>query len=213
MPSERIYAKVKRLLDVVVAAGLLVVLSPVIGAVALAVRVQMGSPVLFRQKRPGHHGQPFELLKFRSMIDAFDAEGRLRSDAERLTALGRWLRATSLDELPQLWNVLRGDMSLVGPRPLLMDYLPLYDAAQARRHDVRPGVTGLAQVRGRNLLDWRQKFELDIWYVDHCSFLLDLRILCLTVIKVLRRDGIEGGAGTAMPRFEGGGTARKDEGR
>ncbi|SFZ82271.1 Sugar transferase involved in LPS biosynthesis (colanic, teichoic acid) [Devosia enhydra] len=213
MPRERIYARIKRGLDVVVAALLLVLLSPVIGLVALAVRLQMGTPVVFRQKRPGLHGQPFELLKFRSMIDAFDAEGRLRSDAERLTPLGRWLRATSLDELPQLWNVLRGDMSLVGPRPLLMDYLPLYSESQARRHDVRPGVTGLAQVKGRNLIDWREKFELDIWYVDHLSFLLDLRILGLTVIKVLRRDGIDAGGGTTMPRFEGTSPVRKGEGR
>lgn len=185
----------KRLLDVMVAAALLVLLSPVLLVVAALVRARLGRPVLFCQRRPGLHGRPFVMVKFRTMRDA--GAGRL-SDAERLTPFGRLLRATSLDELPELWNVLRGDMSLVGPRPLLMQYLPLYTPEQARRHEVRPGITGWAQVNGRNAISWEEKFALDVWYVDHRSLALDLRILWLTAARVLRRDGItQAGEATA----------------
>ena len=196
----------KRALDILGAGLGLVVLSPLLVAVALAIRWRMGGPVLFRQVRPGLNGRPFRMLKFRTMRDATDAEGRPLPDAERLTPLGRWLRATSIDELPELWNVLRGDMSLVGPRPLLMDYLPLYSAEQARRHTVRPGLTGWAQVNGRNALTWDQKFALDLWYVDHRSLALDLHILWLTVRKVLAREGISAAGEATMPRFTGPGS-------
>ena len=171
----------KRAFDVVVAAAALVILAVPMLAVAIAVRVCLGRPVLFTQLRPGRHGIPFRLIKFRTMREAVDAEGRALPDEERLTRLGQFLRAASLDELPELWNVLRGDMSLVGPRPLLMEYLPLYTPEQARRHGVRPGITGWAQVNGRNSLSWEEKFELDVWYVDHASFWLDLKIIALTV--------------------------------
>ena len=180
----------KRALDVAAAGAGLLVLSPVLLATALAVRVGLGSPVLFRQVRPGLDGRPFQMLKFRTMLDARDAEGNPLSDAERLTRFGRWLRGTSLDELPELWNVLRGDMSLVGPRPLLMQYLPLYTPEQARRHQARPGITGWAQVNGRNALSWDDKFALDVWYVDNQTFWLDVKILFLTVARVFRREGI-----------------------
>jgi lipopolysaccharide/colanic/teichoic acid biosynthesis glycosyltransferase len=194
---------VKRLLDVVVSATVLLVLSPVLLATALAVRVGIGSPVLFRQERPGLHGRPFTMVKFRTMRDAVDRAGHPLPDAARLTRLGRVLRSTSLDELPELWNVLRGEMSLVGPRPLLMEYLPLYTAEQARRHDVRPGVTGWAQVNGRNALSWEEKFALDVWYVDHRSFRLDLEILLLTVKKVFVREGISQQGQATAERFRG----------
>jgi len=191
---------VKRLFDMVCAAAALVLLALPLLWLAWRVRSRLGSPVLFRQQRPGLHGRPFVMFKFRTMTDARDAQGALRPDAERLTAFGRWLRATSLDELPELINVLRGEMSLVGPRPLLMEYLPLYSKEQMRRHDVRPGITGWAQVNGRNALRWEDKFALDLWYVDHRSFRLDLRILALTVLQVLRRDGINApGEATAAP--------------
>ncbi|MFN3597237.1 MAG: sugar transferase [Rubricoccaceae bacterium] len=193
----------KRLFDIVCAALGLLVLAPVLGAVALAVRVKLGSPVLFRQTRPGLSGRPFEMVKFRTMTDARDAQGRLLPDAERLTAFGRFLRSTSLDELPELWNVLRGEMSLVGPRPLLMQYLERYSPEQARRHEVRPGITGWAQVNGRNALSWEEKFALDVWYVDHQSFALDLRILWMTVRKVLAREGISAESSATMPEFTG----------
>lgn len=193
----------KRALDVVVAVVGLVALSPVLLAVALAVRAKLGAPVLFRQWRPGLGGRPFELLKFRTMRHAADAEGHLLSDAERLTPLGRVLRATSLDELPELLNVLRGEMSLVGPRPLLMEYLPLYTPEQARRHQVRPGITGWAQVNGRNALGWPERFRLDVWYVDHRSFALDLKILGMTVARVFRREGISHAGHATMERFTG----------
>ena len=166
-------------------------------------RVKLGSPVLFRQQRPGLHGQPFMMLKFRTMIDAVDRDGQQLPDAERLTPFGRWLRASSLDELPELLNILRGDMSLVGPRPLLMRYLPLYSPEQARRHDVRPGLTGWAQINGRNALSWEEKFALDQWYVEHRSFLLDLRILWLTALKVVKREGISSAGEATMPPFTG----------
>lgn len=196
-------APLKRLLDVVVAGVALVVLSPVLLAVWLAVRRRLGAPALFRQTRPGLRGRPFEMIKFRTMRDAVDPDGRPLPDGERLTPFGRWLRATSLDELPELWNVLRGDMSLVGPRPLLMEYLPLYTPEQARRHEVRPGVTGWAQVNGRNAVSWDKKFELDVWYVDRHNLWLDLKIIALTLLRIIRRDGISAPGSATMERFRG----------
>jgi lipopolysaccharide/colanic/teichoic acid biosynthesis glycosyltransferase len=193
----------KRFLDCVAAAAGLVVLLPLLLLTAVIVRVAIGAPVLFRQVRPGHHGRPFRLLKFRTMREATDARGRQLPDAQRLTKTGRMLRAASLDELPALWNVLRGDMSLVGPRPLLMEYLPLYSAEQSRRHEVRPGITGWAQVNGRNNLDWEERFALDVWYVDHHSMLLDLRILVMTAARVFARDGISRDGHATMPKFRG----------
>lgn len=193
----------KRLIDIVAASTALVLLSPVIAAVAVAVRLRLGSPVLFRQQRPGLHGRPFTLIKFRTMLDAHGADGEPLPDAERLPRFGRWLRSTSLDELPELWNVLRGDMSLVGPRPLLMHYLPLYSPEQARRHDVRPGLTGWAQINGRNALSWDEKFALDLWYVDHWSLRLDLKILATSFIHVFSRRGISAEGSATMPEFTG----------
>jgi sugar transferase EpsL len=190
----------KRLLDCLIALCALVVGAPLLALVALAVRLALGAPVLFRQQRPGLHGHPFTLVKFRTMRDAIDRDGVPLPDAVRLTRFGRFLRASSLDELPELWNVLRGDMSLVGPRPLLMEYLPRYTPEQARRHEVRPGITGWAQVNGRNALSWHERFRLDVWYVDHRSPWLDLRILFVTLWRVARRDGIsEPGHATATP--------------
>lgn len=180
----------KRLLDVGLAALMLILLLPVMLIVALLVRLFLGTPVLFRQERPGYRGKPFFLYKFRTMTDERDAHGNLLPDAQRLTRLGRCLRALSLDELPELFNVLRGEMSLVGPRPLLMEYLPRYTPEQMRRHEVLPGMTGWAQVNGRNVLDWPTRFRLDVWYVDHWSFWLDIKILLLTLWKVLKREGI-----------------------
>jgi len=194
---------VKRMLDVVGAVLGLVLLSPVLVIVAIMIWRQMGAPIFFTQTRPGLHGCPFRMIKFRTMRNATDAVGRPLSDAERLTRLGRFLRGSSLDELPELWNVLKGEMSLVGPRPLLMEYLPLYSPAQARRHNVRPGVTGWAQINGRNALSWEQKFALDIWYVDHCSLKLDLKILWLTIRKVVLREGISAAGDATMPKFTG----------
>lgn len=196
---------VKRLVDVVASAIGLALLSPLLAVIAVAVRITMGRPVLFRQQRPGLHAEPFEILKFRTMRDAVDASGIPLPDEERLTATGRLLRSTSLDELPALLNVLRGDMSLVGPRPLLMEYVPRYSPRQARRMEVRPGITGLAQVRGRNQLSWDVKFELDVWYVDHQSLLLDLRILLETVGRVVTRSGISAEGHATAPVFEGDG--------
>jgi len=196
-------AMIKRAFDILVSLVALVVLSPVIAVVALCVHVQMGSPVLFSQDRPGLNGQPFRMYKFRTMRHALDKNGAPLPDAERLTRFGRMLRATSLDELPELWNVLRGEMSLVGPRPLLMEYVPLYSPEQARRHQVRPGVTGWAQVNGRNAISWEEKFRLDVWYVDNQSFRLDLKILALTVLKVVRRDGISAEGSATMEKFTG----------
>lgn len=193
----------KRLLDTLLAGGALLLLSPLLAVLALLIRRQMGPPALFRQERPGIHGGPFEMLKFRTMRDALGTDGQSLPDAERLTPFGRFLRSTSLDELPELWNVVKGDMSLVGPRPLLMEYLPRYSAEQARRHDVRPGLTGWAQVNGRNALSWEQKFALDIWYVDNRSVWLDIRILWMTIIKVLERDGISADGEATMTKFEG----------
>lgn len=194
----------KRLFDLLAALGLLVMLSFPLLFLCLVVRLKLGGPVLFTQIRPGLHGRPFKMVKFRSMTDARASDGELLPDALRLTAFGRLLRASSLDELPELWNVLRGEMSLVGPRPLLMEYLPLYSAEQARRHEVRPGITGWAQVNGRNALSWDERFRLDVWYIDHHSLWLDLRILWLTARKVLVREGISAQGEATMPRFTGG---------
>lgn len=200
----------KRLLDVVGAGIASVVLAPVAAVLAALIRVKLGRPVLFRQQRPGLHGRPFALIKFRTMTDERGENGQLLPDAERLPPFGRWLRSTSLDELPELINVVRGDMSLVGPRPLLMQYLDLYTPRQARRHEVRPGLTGWAQVNGRNAADWDTRLEMDVWYVEHRSLALDLRILALTVRSVLRREGIsQPGHVTAEP-FRGS-TSTADE--
>jgi sugar transferase EpsL len=193
----------KRLIDVGAAISVLVIGAPVIAATAALVYADVGRPVLFRQARPGLGGRIFELVKFRTMKDAVDATGRPLPDDERLTAIGRFLRATSLDELPQMINVLRGEMSLVGPRPLLVEYLPRYSPQQARRHEVKPGITGLAQVEGRNGLTWPEKFKLDVYYVDHQSLALDLKILARTVAAVIRREGIRTAGDTPMPYFQG----------
>jgi lipopolysaccharide/colanic/teichoic acid biosynthesis glycosyltransferase len=199
--------EVKRAFDVIVAATALLFLALPLALLAWRVRVALGTPVLFRQVRPGRHGRLFKLAKFRTMTDERDASGGLLPDASRLTPFGRWLRATSLDELPSLWNVLKGDMSLVGPRPLLVEYLPLYSSEQARRHEVRPGITGWAQVNGRNALSWEQKFELDVWYVGNRSFWLDMRILLTTARKVFVREGISAPGDATMPIF------RRDDGK
>lgn len=193
----------KRVSDVLGAGAGLILLSPLFVTVGVLVCIGMGRPVFFRQRRPGLHGQPFEMIKFRTMLNATDAQGRPLPDAERLTALGRFMRATSLDELPELWNVLKGEMSLVGPRPLLMEYMELYSPEQARRHEVKPGITGWAQVNGRNAISWEEKFRHDVWYVDNRSFLLDLKILLLSVVKVLSRQGISADGEATMPRFKG----------
>lgn len=193
----------KRIFDIFFASIALTVLAIPLALVAVLVRFKLGSPIFFRQVRPGVHGHPFEMVKFRTMTEAVDFNGRMLADEARLTTFGRWLRATSLDELPELWNVLRGDMSLVGPRPLLMAYLPLYTSRQARRHEVRPGITGWAQVNGRNALSWQQKFELDVWYVDHRSVWLDIRILWMTLRSVIRREGISAAGEATMPAFTG----------
>lgn len=193
----------KRLFDIFASAFGLLLLSPVIAIVAWQIRRKLGSPVLFRQIRPGLNGKPFEMIKFRTMRDAWDASGNPLPDSERMSPFGSFLRASSLDELPELWNVLKGDMSLVGPRPLLMEYLPLYSLEQYRRHDVRPGVSGWAQVNGRNALSWEEKFKLDVWYVDNCSFWLDLKVIFLTVKKVVVRDGISAQGEATMPKFTG----------
>jgi lipopolysaccharide/colanic/teichoic acid biosynthesis glycosyltransferase len=193
----------KRMFDILVSAVLLLLLAPVMLLIAIGVMRDVGAPVLFRQRRPGLDGRPFEILKFRTMRGEMVRAGRSLTDAERLTRFGRWLRANSLDELPELWNVLRGDMSLVGPRPLLMHYLPLYNCEQMRRHEVRPGLTGWAQVNGRNALTWEEKFRYDIWYVENRSLPLDLRILALTLKSVLRRQGISHENSATMPEFTG----------
>ena len=193
----------KRAFDIAASASALVVLSPVLAITAYKVKKELGSPVLFRQTRPGLHGKPFEMIKFRTMKDATDKEGNALPDSERLTDFGKKLRASSLDELPELWNVLKGDMSLVGPRPLLMEYLPLYNAEQAKRHIVRPGVTGYAQVNGRNSLSWEDKFKLDTWYVEHQSLWLDMKILLKTVKKVIIKDGISAEGEATMTKFTG----------
>ncbi len=195
---------VKRMFDLAVVVLLAPVWLPILAVVALLVRWRLGSPVLFRQRRPGLHGRPFHILKFRTMIDAYGPDGQPLRDEDRLTRFGLFLRSASLDELPSLLNILSGDMALVGPRPLLEEYLPLYSPEQARRHCVRPGLTGWAQVNGRNAIDWEKKLALDVWYVDHRSLLLDLRVLVMTALKVLRRDGIaQDGATPTAHRFTG----------
>ena len=193
----------KRIFDLIVSAAAIVCLSPVLLILAAVVRWKLGAPVLFRQRRPGLHGRPFWLLKFRTMTDARDAGGALLPDAVRLTAFGRFLRAASLDELPELFNVLKGEMSLVGPRPLLMQYLERYTPEQARRHEVKPGITGWAQVNGRNAITWEEKFKLDIWYVDHRSLWLDMKIIAMTVWKILNREGINQPGQATMEEFKG----------
>lgn len=202
--TESVYEKyIKRLLDIVLSGCALVVLSPVLLITAILVRCKLGRPVIFSQPRPGRNEKIFNLCKFRSMTDQRDTDGNLMPDEARLTKFGRLLRATSLDELPELWNILRGDMSLVGPRPLLVKYLPRYNQTQRRRHDVRPGLTGWAQVNGRNALSWEEKFRLDVWYVENFSFALDVKILLLTVKKVLCHEGISSGSAATMEEFMG----------
>ena len=196
---------IKRGLDIAIAVTALLLAAPVLLFVAIAVRVNLGGPVLFRQQRPGLHGRPFTMVKFRTMRDALGRDGRPLPDADRLTPFGRLLRSTSLDELPELWNVVRGDMSLVGPRPLLMEYLDRYTPEQARRHEVRPGVTGWAQVNGRNAQSWDERFRLDVWYVEHRSLRLDLQILRRTLALVLRRTGVSANGEATMPVFQGNG--------
>lgn len=193
----------KRLFDIALSLSGLLALSPLLILVAAIVRLRLGRPVFFLQLRPGRYGRPFEIIKFRTLTDAKTGEGIPLSDAERLTKVGRVLRSSSLDELPELWNVLRGDMSLVGPRPLLMEYLPLYSPAQARRHEVRPGLTGWAQVNGRNAISWEEKFALDVWYVDNRSFLLDLKILAMTVGQVITAKGVNQAPNIPMEKFRG----------
>ena len=194
---------IKRFLDIIIASIALILLSPLYAFVAYKVKKNLGSPVLFRQVRPGLHGKPFEMIKFRTMRDAVDAQGNSLPDSERLTSFGKMLRSSSLDEMPELWNVIKGDMSIVGPRPLLTEYLPLYNTEQARRHNVRPGMTGHAQVNGRNAISWEEKFKLDTWYVDNQSTLLDFKIMFKTVHKVLAKDDINAiGEATAAP-FKG----------
>jgi len=193
----------KRVFDFTVSFLALLVLSPIISLLSILVVVKLGIPILFKQKRPGLYGDVFEMIKFRSMRDSADGEGNVLPDSERLTAFGKKLRSSSLDELPGLWNVLKGDMSLVGPRPLLVEYLPLYSVEQARRHDVRPGITGWAQVNGRNAISWEEKFKLDVWYVDNQSFWLDIKILLLTVKKVFVKDGVNAEGEATMFKFEG----------
>lgn len=193
----------KRVFDFVTSVIALVLLALPLLVLMFQVRQKLGSPVLFRQTRPGLNGKPFEMIKFRTMTDARDPSGQLLPDAKRLTPFGRFLRSSSLDELPELWNVLKGDMSLVGPRPLLMEYLPLYSPEQARRHLVRPGVTGWAQINGRNALSWDERFKLDVWYVENQTLLLDIKILALTVRKVIARDGVNAAGEATMSKFKG----------
>ena len=193
----------KRTFDFIIALTALLILLPFLLLLGFAVRILLGTPILFRQQRPGLHGKPFDMVKFRTMTEDKDPAGRLLPDAERLTNFGRLLRSTSLDELPELWNVLKGEMSLVGPRPLLMEYLPLYSEYQMRRHELRPGVTGWAQINGRNALSWEEKFALDVWYIENRSFWLDLQIILKTAAKVFSRAGVSADGDVTMPRFKG----------
>ena len=197
------YVSFKGCVDRLAASFAIILLFPLLLVVAVLVRWRLGAPVMFRQQRPGQYGQPFWLLKFRTMTNARDPRGDLLPDAQRLTPLGRWLRATSIDELPELFNILHGEMSFIGPRPLLMQYLPIYSPEQARRHDVKPGFSGWAQINGRNAISWEEKFRLDVWYVDHQSFWLDLRIFLLTIWKVIRREGINAAGEATMVPFTG----------
>ena len=193
----------KRLLDIIISFCALIILSPLLLYLAYKIKVKIGSPVLFKQQRPGLNGKPFNMIKFRTMRDAYDKDGNPLQDNERMTFFGTKLRNMSLDELPELWNVLRGDMSLVGPRPLLMQYLSLYNTKQMRRHEVRPGITGWAQVNGRNSISWQEKFDLDVWYIDNHSLLLDLKILLLTIQKAYKRDGISAEGHVTVEPFRG----------
>ena len=193
----------KRTNDLILSSAALVLFSPVILIIAFLIRIKIGSPIFFRQTRPGKDGQPFEMIKFRTMLNSCDKHGNILPDAERLTSFGKLLRSTSLDELPELWNVLKGEMSLVGPRPLLMEYLPLYNKEQFRRHEVRPGVTGWAQINGRNSISWEEKFKLDVWYVENQSFWLDIKIIFLTIKKVFIRQGINSEGEATAKRFTG----------
>lgn len=195
--------QVKRILDLFAAITILIFLSPLLLLGMVAVKVRMGSPIFFCQTRPGLNQQPFSMFKLRTMLTTVDSKGNPLSDAERLTGLGKFLRSSSIDELPALWNVIRGEMSLVGPRPLLMEYLPLYDETQLRRHEVRPGITGWAQVNGRNAISWGKKFELDVWYVDNASLTLDFKILLMTIWKVLRKNDINEAGQATQTKFEG----------
>ncbi len=195
----------KRLLDIIIASTALIILSPLYVFVAYKVKKNLGSPVLFRQVRPGLHGKPFEMIKFRTMKDAVDAQGNPLPDSERLTPFGKMLRSTSLDEMPELWNVIKGDMSVVGPRPLLAEYLPLYTAEQAKRHHVRPGMTGHAQVNGRNAIGWEEKFKLDTWYAENHSIWLDFKIMLKTIKVVFIRENVNDESGHSMPKFKGNG--------
>lgn len=197
------HTALKRILDLIITIPAMILLAPVLGVVTILVRFKLGSPVFFRQLRPGLHDRPFTMFKFRTMTDARNAQGNLLPDAERLPPLGQFLRATSLDELPELWNVLKGEMSLVGPRPLLMQYLERYTPEQRRRHQVKPGITGWAQINGRNAISWEQKFALDVWYVDHQSLALDLKILWLTIWRVVKREGISQAGQATMEEFRG----------
>lgn len=210
---SRVNAALKRTLDLICAGACLVITAPLIAVTAAVIRGSMGSPVLFRQQRPGLHGRPFTVLKFRTMTDAMSPEGNLCPEEIRLTRVGRFMRRTSLDELPQLWNVLKGDLSLVGPRPLLMQYLDRYSARQSRRHEVKPGITGWAQVNGRNAISWEQKFDLDVWYVDNWSILLDLKILGLTIGKVVARKGISQEGHATAEEFMGSSTPESGQPR
>lgn len=194
---------IKRLVDITGALSGLILLAPVIFIIGILIRLSMGSPVIFSQVRPGLYGKPFKMYKFRTMTDARDERGYLLPDEQRLTALGNFLRSTSLDELPELWNVFKGEMSLVGPRPLLMEYLDLYTTEQARRHEIKPGITGWAQINGRNSLTWEEKFKMDVWYVDHWNILLDIKIIFMTFLKVVKRDGISAQGHATMPIFRG----------
>lgn len=194
---------IKRLFDIVASAIGLLVLSPGILFIAFLIHQKLGSPILFYQFRPGKNAKPFQMIKFRTMREGLDQYGRLLPDSERIVPLGSFLRNSSLDEIPELWNVLKGDMSLVGPRPLLMDYLPLYSTEQARRHNIRPGVTGWAQVNGRNALTWEEKFEYDVWYLENQSFWLDMKIILITIKKVIAREGISANGESTMPKFTG----------
>lgn len=193
----------KRFFDILSAGVALLVMLPVLLSLYLLIRIKLGSPVFFKQARPGIYGRPFKMVKFRTMTDTRDEAGKLLPDIERLTSFGKIIRATSLDELPELWNVLKGDMSLVGPRPLLCEYLELYTLEQARRHEVRPGITGWAQVNGRNMLSWDEKLRLDVWYVDNQSFFLDMKIIFLTIKKVIKREGISGSGHVTSEKFKG----------
>ena len=193
----------KRLLDIIISLSALILLAPLYAIIGYKVKKNLGSPILFKQTRPGLHAQPFDMIKFRTMKDATDASGNLLPDSMRMTAFGKMLRSSSLDELPELWNVLKGDMSLVGPRPLLMEYVPLYNKEQTRRHEMRPGITGWAQINGRNAISWEEKFQLDVWYVDNHSIWLDLKILLLTLKKVFIKEGISADGEVTMTKFTG----------